>query len=78
MKYKNIEKTGIKEEELAKLLGYSSLHSFRNTKNKDKFLSGIDKLLEMTHKSYDICINELYSIKKDLSIILDKYSEKPI
>lgn len=75
MKYKNIEKTGIKEEELAKLLGYSNLHSFRNTKNKDKFLFGIDKLLEMTHKSYEKSINELSSIKKELSIILSKYSE---
>lgn len=78
MKYKNIEKTGIKEEELAKLLGYSNLHSFRNTKNKDVFLSGIDKLLEMTHKSYEKSINELNSIKKELSIILSKYSEKPV
>lgn len=60
----------ITDEEVAKILGYKSLHSYRNSKKSkdfiDKLISELTNRIEITYKE------QIDDLKKDLIITLNR------
>jgi len=50
--YKNLEKFGITLQDVADAMGYSTVHSLRNSTAKDRVLEGVDELIGRVRKWY--------------------------